>query len=104
MGLRLGVGTRQPLSRSLHRKAELMQQSRHVMIVITNAESSSDPIADHRSSPHAAGKANRLRSGLDDGDQFVLLIGAQPRRWTRRNAWPQSLAPGNVVPLQPSID
>lgn len=103
LGLRLGVSARQPLSRSLHREAELVQETRHVMVVVTNAEAALDEVANHRARPHAARVPGGLRTGLDDRDESLALLLFEPRRASGRSTGEQSLDTHRLVPLQPAI-
>jgi len=60
------VGSREPFPRTLHREPELVQQPRHVMIVVADAEPLLDQVADHRPGPDARLVARLDRPELDD--------------------------------------
>src|SRR5262249_23221737 len=97
------VGSGQPLARPLHRELELVKKSRHVMVVIANAEPLLDQVADHRSSPYPGLIASLHRSELDDDRQrFPLFFGEFGSR-TLRDPSSQTLDVIGVVPLEPTI-
>src|SRR5439155_19939622 len=72
--LLLLVGARQPLAWPLHGEAEFVEHPRHVVIVIADAESPPNQLADPRPCPDPARKATGHWPGLDDRHQPVLLI------------------------------
>jgi hypothetical protein len=103
VGLRLSVRASQPLSRALHREAELVQEARHVMVVVADAEAALDEVADHRTRPHAARVPGGLRTGLDDRDQRLTLLFVEPRCAPGCSAGEQPLDAHRLVPLQPTV-
>ena len=81
-----------------------MQQSRHVVVVVPDAEVLRDQIADHGAGPDAAGISGRARPRLDERGQFVALRLTQLGRRPRRCPCHQPLHAEHVVPLQPPVD
>jgi len=80
-----------------------MQQPRDVMIVITNAESLFDQVANHRTGPDARLVASLDRPQLDDDGQCLALLLGKLGRRALGNARSQALDVVSVVPLQPAI-
>ena len=81
-----------------------MEQARHVVVVVPDAEPVRDQITDHGARPDAAGISGGGRPRLDQRGQFVALGGTQPRSRPRRNPGHQSFHAECVVPLQPPVD
>ncbi len=102
MGLGIRAGEAPP--GPLHGEAECMEQSRHMVVVVPDAETLRDQIADHRARPDAAGISGGGRPRLDQRGQFVAVgvtqLGCRPRRGPGN----QSLHAERVVPLQPPVD
>ena len=103
-GLGLGIGAGQAPPRALHGEAEGMQQPRHVVVVVPDAEALRNQVPDHRAGPDAAGISRVGRPRLDQGGQLVALGHTELRRGARRDPGEQPLHAERVVPLQPSID
>ena len=81
-----------------------MEQSRHVVVVVPDAETLRDQIADHGARPDAAGISGGGRPRLDQRGELapvgVTQLGCRPR-WGPGH---QSLHAERFVPLQPPVD
>ncbi len=103
-GLGLGIRASEPLARTLHGEPHPAQQSRNVVIVVAHTKAAPDEIADHRTGPHPAREARRLRTGLDHGRELRLLRLAQAWRRSWSFGIPEPFGPHGLVPLKPAID
>jgi hypothetical protein len=102
--LRVEVGTRELLPRSLHREAELVQQARHVVVVVPNAEAVMDEVADHGPRPHARAVSGRDRPRFDHAAELIALLIREPPCAARCLAREESFDAVYVVPTEPLVD
>src|SRR5262249_9507628 len=101
--LRCLVGARQAFARSLYREAELMQESRDVVVVVPDREPATDQAADPRPGPDAPGVARSRRPLLDERGELVVLRRGEPRRGAGCLARLEPLGPRRVVPPKPLV-
>jgi hypothetical protein len=81
-----------------------VEYPRDVVVVITDAESPPNQLANSRPRPDAAYKSTGEGSGFDERNELILLVRAQSRHSTRGRLWPQSISACSIEPLQPAID
>ena len=81
-----------------------MEQPRHVVVVVPDAEALRDQVADHGTRPDAAGISGLARPRLDQRGELAALgftqLGGRPRRCPGD----QPVDAERVVPLQPPVD
>jgi hypothetical protein len=81
-----------------------MQQPGNVVVVVPNAESLGDEVANHRPGPDAARIPRYTRPVLDEYRKLRALRLREPRRATWRLAGQQSLDAECFIPAKPSVD
>lgn len=99
----LCVSTSESLSGPLHRKAQFVKQTGHMVVVVPNAETALDEIADHGSGPDSGAVSRGLRPGLDERCQFEAALLAEPRGWARRDACAEPADATRLKPLEPAV-
>ncbi len=103
-GLGFFIRARQAPPGPLHGEAEFMQQPRHMVVVVPDAEALRDQVADHRAGPDAAGISGLARPRLDQRGEVVPLRLTQFGDWPRRDPSDQPVHTERFVPLQPPVD
>jgi hypothetical protein len=97
------IGAGQPPAWPLHGEAELMQEPRHVVVVVPDRKALRDEVADHRPGPDAAGLSGPGRPGLDERGQLVALDRGQLGCRAGRFPCSQSGHAQGLVPLEPPV-
>jgi hypothetical protein len=88
----------------LNGEAELVQQSRDVVVVIADTKPRGDEVTNHRSCPHTACVSGNAWSVLDESRQLGALGFVELGRGAWGLAGQQTFDTERFVPSEPTID